>query len=336
MRPGMTALNAPGLLLPRVAWVGQYRQLAQVTPNVSNCCCQVTGKPTGIRYFWTGFHRLPPTTAGFFHKGIGMNKFALAGVFLVAGTAGAMAADMSMPVKAAPVVPPCVWCGWYVGANGGYAWNGRSSDLVDFTTAFTTAVAVGGTPLSLGAKHEGGFGGGQVGYNWMISTWLLGVEADIQGASIGSTNTIAFPGAPGGNAPSVSTGRDHIDWFGTVRGRLGVTVDQVLFYATGGLAYGGIHSSATNVFVPAAAGNFAGSLSDTSVGFAGGAGVEWMFAPSWSLKGEYLHVDLGSTSVVITDPARVGATATYRFHHDFDSVRVGVNYHLGGPVVARY
>src|SRR6202000_135484 len=106
-----------------------------------------------------------------------MNKFALAGALLVAGTAGAMAADMSMPVKAAPVAPPCVGCGWDVGANGGYAWDGRAGALVDFSTAFGGAGVAGATPQSLGAKHEGGFGGGQVGYNWMMSNWLLGAEA---------------------------------------------------------------------------------------------------------------------------------------------------------------
>src|SRR6202012_6235388 len=109
--------------------------------------------------------------------------------------------------------------------KGGYAGDGGAGDLVDFSPAFAGAVVAGGTPQSLGAKHEGGFGGGQVGYNWMMSNWLLGAEADIQGASIGSTNTIILPG--GAVVPTGLPGRAHIDWFGTVRGRLGVTVDQV-------------------------------------------------------------------------------------------------------------
>jgi len=61
-----------------------------------------------------------------------------------------------------------------------------------------------------------------------------------------------------------------------------------------------------------------------------------MVAPNWSLKAEYLHVDLGSSSVVATLAGGPDFNVTYRFHHDFDSVRAGVNYHFGGPVLAKY
>jgi outer membrane immunogenic protein len=245
-------------------------------------------------------------------------------------------------VKAPPVAAAdSGWSGWYAGVNGGYAWDHASGSLVAFSTTpagnnFAPAVAAGGTPGFLGAKHEGGFGGGQLGYNWQIAKWLVGFEADIQGAGIGQTSTISFPGG-GGILPSVSTGRDHINWFGTFRGRVGVTANRVLYYATGGLAYGGISSSVTNLFTPGVAGSFAGSSGTTSIGWAAGAGVEWSFAPKWSLKGEYLHVDLGHSNTTLFDPVNFpGAFATYRFSHAFDSVRVGVNYHFAGPVVAKY
>jgi outer membrane immunogenic protein len=257
------------------------------------------------------------------------------------GLGGAMAADMA--VKARPMAAPVAvynWTGWYVGVNGGYAWDDSTGNLNAFTTAagsdFTAAVAAGGTPRFLGAKHEGGFGGAQVGYNWQMSNWLFGLEADIQGADIGKTSTTVFLGG-GGIAPSVSTGRDHLDWFGTVRGRVGVTANNVLFYGTGGLAYGGVQTSITNVFTPGTAGTFAGSSSDTRFGWAAGAGVEWGFAPNWSVKGEYLHIDLGSSNVTMLDPVHFPlASATYRFHHELETVRVGVNYRFGGPLVARY
>lgn len=269
--------------------------------------------------------------------------WALASVVSVgfAGLGGASAADMA--VKARPMEAPVAvynWTGWYVGVNGGYAWGDSTGNLNAFTTAggsdFTPAVTAGGTPRFLGAKHDGGFGGAQVGYNWQMSNWLFGLEADIQGADIGKTSTTVFLGG-GGIVPSVSTGRDHLDWFGTVRGRVGVTANNVLFYGTGGLAYGGVQTSVTNVFTPATAGTFAGSSSDTRFGWAAGAGVEWGFAPNWSVKGEYLHVDLGSSNVTILDPVNFPlASATYRFHHEFETVRVGVNYRFGGPLVARY
>lgn len=258
---------------------------------------------------------------------------------------GAWAADMAVkaPIYKAAPVEVFSWTGWYAGINGGGTWGNSSGGLNSFTTTppgsdFTAAVAAGGTPGSLGAKHEGWFGGGQIGYNWQSSNWVYGLETDIQGADIGRTSTIIFPGG-GGIDPSTSTGRDHIDWFGTFRGRIGVTTNQVLFYGTGGLAYGGVRSSATNVFVPPTAGTFAGSVSDTRVGWAAGAGIEWAFAPNWSLKGEYLHIDLGSSNVTILDPVNFPtASATYRFRHEMDAVRLGVNYKFNwaGPVVARY
>jgi len=251
------------------------------------------------------------------------------------------AADMPFPVKAPPM-PSCIWCGWYAGANGGYGWSDVTGRISNFSTtpndvSFAPALAAGALPSFFGIKPEGGFGGGQVGYNWLMSNWLLGVEADLQGADVGHTNSIAFPGAPEFDS-TLSTGRDHIDWFGTARGRLGLTVGKVLFYGTAGLAYGGVSSSVSALDThPGVSLDFTGSSSETRFGWAGGAGMEWMFAPNWSVKGEYLHVDLGSSNTTITDPVNApGGFATYRFHHEFDSVRAGLNYHFGGPLVAKY
>jgi len=269
---------------------------------------------------------------------------ALIGIASVAGTASAADLAARPYTKAPPIVEPIfTWTGWYIGVNGGGAFGGGSTGaLTNFSTVapnnFTPAVVAGGTPGSLSTKHSGGFGGGQIGYNWQTGAWVWGLETDIQGASIGSSSTVVFPGG-GGIFPSVSTGRDRIDWFGTFRGRVGYSVDRVLFYATGGLAYGEAKSSASNIFTPNTSGVFVGSKSDTRVGWAAGAGIEWAFLPGWSLKGEYLHVDLGRTDVTITDPVNFpGGFATYRFKHEFDSARIGINYHFnaGGPILARY
>ncbi|MGO4712651.1 outer membrane protein [Bradyrhizobium sp. 2TAF24] len=271
---------------------------------------------------------------------------ALVGIATVAGSASAADLAARPYTKAPPIVEPIfTWTGWYIGVNGGGSFGGSSTGkLAAFSTApagndFTPAVAAGGTPRALGVKHNGGFGGGQIGYNWQTGPWVWGLETDIQGASIGSASTVVFPGG-GGIVPSVSTGRDRIDWFGTFRGRVGYAADRVLFYATGGLAYGEAKSSISNIYTPNTAGVFVGSKSDTRVGWAAGAGIEWAFLPGWSLKGEYLHVDLGRTSVNATDPINFpgGAFATYRFKHDFDSARVGINYHFNslGPILAKY
>jgi outer membrane immunogenic protein len=106
---------------------------------------------------------------------------------------------------------------------------------------------------------------------------------------------------------------------------------------TGGAAFGGVHSSVSNVYNPTTFGNFFGTSSDTRFGWVVGAGVEWAFSPNWSVKGEYLHVDLGSSNVTMLDPVNFPLDrATYHFRSEFDAVRVGINYRFGGPVVARY
>ena len=98
--------------------------------------------------------------------------FATASLLSIATMGAASAADMA--VKARPVMPPPApiysWTGWYAGVNGGWAFDTTSTgSLVAFTPPFGPAVTAGGTPSFLGAKHEGGFGGAQVGYNWQMS-----------------------------------------------------------------------------------------------------------------------------------------------------------------------
>ena len=122
------------------------------------------------------------------------SRLLIAAVVSIGLTTVASAADLpartwtKAPEYAA--MPPCAWCGWYIGANGGGAWSGKTGDLTDFALGLDTLVAAGLTPSSLGANHGGGFGGGQFGYNWVMSNVLIGFEADIQGANIGGTSTI--------------------------------------------------------------------------------------------------------------------------------------------------
>jgi outer membrane immunogenic protein len=267
-----------------------------------------------------------------------MNRLLLVASILAIASTGASAADLAArPYTKAPLLEAAYnWSGWYAGGNAGYSFSDSTGNLNTFTPDFLLPVNSGATPAFLNTKHEGGFGGGQVGYNWQMGRWLVGLEADIDGADIGRTSLVSFPGSRGSD-PTNSTGRDHIDWFGTFRGRFGVTANNVLFYGTGGLAFGGTHTSATNVdAVVLNNGNFIGSTSDTRFGWAAGAGIEWGFARNWTLKAEYLHVDLGSTNVTLTDPNFPLSNAVYRFNHQFDTVRLGVNYLFGGPLVAKY
>jgi outer membrane immunogenic protein len=204
-----------------------------------------------------------------------MKKFLLTGAALavLAAATPAFAADMARrPIyKAPPAAPLFNWTGFYVGGHVGYGWGDAG-----------------------GLDTDGWFGGGQIGVNYQFApNWVWGVEADLSGSGI-----------DGGNA---ATSRFKTDMFGTVRARLGYTVDRVMFYGTGGLAWA--DSKATLVGV---------SDSQTNVGWAAGAGIEYAFAPNWTAKIEYMHADYGSDDYHILP--------TTSIDYKTDTVKVGVNY----------
>ena len=258
-------------------------------------------------------------------------------------TTGAMAADMAArPVKAPPMVAAVYnWTGFYIGGNVGYSW-GRSSD----TSTLTTPAGVALFTSASSANMNGVIGGGQIGYNWQMQNWVWGLEADIQGSDQKGSRAFTCPTGvctppfgliavfPG---PAVPVTLDQkLSWFGTVRGRVGILASPtVLLYATGGLAYGEVKSTAT---VGAAAAVF--SNSDTRVGYTVGAGVEGVISGNWTAKLEYLWVDLGRTSnSFATGIGALGGgvlTSNYSSRITDNIVRVGVNYKFGGPVVAKY
>jgi outer membrane immunogenic protein len=204
----------------------------------------------------------------------------------------ALAADLArkMPVKAPPPPPAPVysWTGFYVGLNAGGTFGGDSNvalPSVDFgptPSGFAAAQSIGAFPTSLNVKETGFIGGGQIGYNWQFNQFVAGFETDIQGASAKGSSTASLfnPApplvnfsAPVGGTASVSR---RLDYLGTVRARLGYAADNVLFYVTGGLAYGetklsyagtiGFPSALTVVLAAAA------STNKTSAGGTVGAG----------------------------------------------------------------
>jgi outer membrane immunogenic protein len=279
----------------------------------------------------------------------GLLAFALTGV---AAIASANAADLAVkaPVYKAP--PPVLgWGGWYAGVNAGWI---RSDDDVSTVAtpgansppAIPVGVTEGLAALSTGSvpvsRKSGFIGGGQIGYNWQFGSFVTGLETDIQGVSglhnSGSVLTAAtVVGVP---VASLQAAETDTKFLGTVRGRLGfLATPTFLIYGTGGLAYGGVSGNValaqagTNGFVGAGAASF----SDTRVGWTAGGGLEWMFAPNWSAKAEYLHYDLGTAHVgwqafgTAASPFFNGVafqTNTTSFRFDGDFVRAGVNYHF--------
>jgi outer membrane immunogenic protein len=280
-----------------------------------------------------------------------MKKIALAVVAasIMSGSA-ASAADLARQAytKAPPPVlaPVYSWTGFYVGGNIGGGWSEDSG-----ATRCTEAGVVNGPSCQNvpggTINGSGVIGGVQAGYNWQVSpNWLIGVEADIQGADIKGSTTLngPFPFFGGGFGPATTyTASEKIDWFGTVRGRVGMTTGSVLLYVTGGLAYGHARLN-TDLFSPGAfiPFSFPASASVTKAGWTVGGGVEWGFASNWSVKVEGLYYDLGTTTVSAGptvgagDPTLAGFARGKDFNLHGAIGRVGLNYRFGGPVVAKY
>ncbi len=150
---------------------------------------------------------------------------------------------------------------------------------------------------------------------------VLGVEADIQGASIDSKFS-AFAGNTAFDA------HQSVDWFATARGRIGYASNRTLVYATGGVAYGGVdtHIRVDGVgFSPPFSNNL--SKNDIQQGFVYGGGIEYAFSPSWSLKAEYQFVDLGSISLTNIGSDSLRDT-TNKIENNFQTARLGLNYKI--------
>jgi outer membrane immunogenic protein len=263
-----------------------------------------------------------------------MKRILIAAIATVAATS-AMAADLAVkqPVytKAPVYVEPVFnWTGFYVGGNLGYSW-GRSSDTSTVSTATVPAFLTTSDKSNL----DGIVGGGQIGYNWQMQNWLFGFEADIQGTGEKGSRSFSFS-PPGFFAlalpPIPVTLEQKIDWFGTVRGRIGVlATPKILLYATGGLAYGEVDSNET----VGAAAPVTFSNSSTHVGWTLGAGIEGAIGGNWTARLEYLYVDLGKVNGTFTlAPSTNVSTFSSRITDNI--LRAGVNYKFGGPVVAKY
>jgi outer membrane immunogenic protein len=237
------------------------------------------------------------------------------------------------------ISPATNWSGFYAGANVGYGWGNNDMSVADVSPDPGDS-GISPTPQSVGNRSNGVIGGGQIGYNWQIGSFVSGLEADIQGSGIKGTAQSRLATFELGDPTAVGSGTSEqkLSWFGTVRGRVGVTVTpDLLLFGTGGLAYGNVSHSGNTAFTFTDQSNTFGfpvQSSQTKIGWAAGAGAEWMFARNWSAKVEYLHIDLGSSSAVggivlngIPDPA-FGDAVAYHWHNTFDTVRVGVNYHF--------
>ena len=248
-----------------------------------------------------------------------------------------------------------LWTGLRVGVNFGanFGGNDKLETVPGPTLSSLSPGALPATGLlalvsnsSLTFRNEGFLGGAQVGYDWRLSQSVVaGFEAGIDGVAGSAGVASQLVGATSGlfSAIAKTNGYKTLDYVGTVRARLGyLATPRLLLYGSGGFAMAGVNLN-TGVFVQETIAGFPYPVSGTSLyqdlrpGWAAGVGLEWMFAPHWSLKAEYLYYNtgtahpVGGVALIPSTPALAAFTAPqpgYMF--DGNIARLGLNYHFNG------
>ena len=239
------------------------------------------------------------------------------------------------PIFKAPIRSAWTWAGFYVGGTVGYGWGKSNTDAV-----FSDAATSGQLFATSGArKLDGAIGGAQGGYNWVAGNILAGVEADLNYSGQRARMRASCPSEVCNPAlvgvvsdPSVQAISDQgqkLEWFATLRGRLGATVTpDTLAYVTGGLAVGEIMTAGT-VFGFDGDGNPVNTIvssHNTKAGWTVGGGIEARLAGNWTAKLEYLYLDLGSVSTVPTPAANATVAVAFNSRVTDNIVRAGINY----------
>lgn len=214
-------------------------------------------------------------------------------IFLAASAIVSAMALSSAAQAADVVVSGYDWTGFYLGANAGVAWNNSELDG-DFRY---NGDRVNELENQLEGDQAAFTGGAMLGYNWQMDQIVLGVETDFNFLGFSDDNERNAEGTYDGVPYSASNKVSFdADWYGTIRGRLGFAVDNMLFYGTGGLAYGHMEADSkikvTNERTQDVY-KWDGSADTVNWGWTVGAGMEYGIE-NWSLGVEYLFVDLGS------------------------------------------
>jgi outer membrane immunogenic protein len=252
----------------------------------------------------------------------------------------ASAADLYAPsLKDGPYEAPGInWTGLYLGIHGGYAtgdWDGRLETTAGCPNNCPPNKDAGYTDPTRSINGDGGLVGIDGGYNWQrpSSPFVLGIEADIAWTDFNGSGTFATDKYN----PSVWSKRHDLslDYFGTVRGRIGYTIGSVMPFVTGGFAWGKTSGDLAVTYIPpppqAGGGTSHASVDETHTGWTVGAGLEWRTETNWSVKAQWLHVDLGDEAYLFKGKTYLGGpfdTDSFRSSLVFDTFTVGLNYHF--------
>jgi outer membrane immunogenic protein len=260
----------------------------------------------------------------------------------------AAAAALSAAPAYAEEAPAHNWTGVYIGANIGGGWASNGVGYAPNDPEASNLFFSGGKPPPASFDLSGVLGGVQLGYNHQLGrAWLIGIEADFDGSGVSGSGSTSGVFAPYYTAPFNAPVQQRIDWFGTVRARLGfLPTSNLLAYGTAGFAYGRVGQSGSwDTNTPFSFGGgaytvncagatpscFAGSSSSVATGWTAGGGLEYAFLQNWRLRAEYLHVSLAGGSATEVVRADTFGALPSSFNAAFGRVslntaRIGLSY----------
>lgn len=241
-------------------------------------------------------------------------------IALLAGASLAVSAGVAFAQDPFSGPTPGNWSGPYIGLHAGYGWGEWDGKFFDHKDKVIPYVR-DGEHLGKSVDLDGFLGGAQFGYNFQSGPFVFGVEGDIAWSDISGSEE--WHKTNHGNWDWRL--ESDINWLATLRGRAGITNGPALFYLTGGLAFADVDSRYS---LAKGERTWSGKASDTLTGWTAGGGVEFALGQSWSMKAEYLYIDLGKTDVILDDEI---CWKPEEFDGDLNlhTFRIGFNYNFG-------
>jgi outer membrane immunogenic protein len=248
-----------------------------------------------------------------------MNRIGFATIALTSVVGSyAIAADLPQAYQPAPVVAalPQSWTGFYIGANVGGAWQDVSATPVSVVNGVFI------NPATINFSGGGVLAGGQAGFNYQMSNFLVGLEGDFSWTDAKATITTLGTGVSTG---AVSTGTAQTGWYATLGPRLGFVLYDLLFYGKGGAAWTSATYSGSTTLVTTTT---VAPTQFTALGWMVGGGIEWSFAHNWSVKAEYDYLNFGTKNftTVGTTPGFLPVIGTDSVKDTANIGKLGVNY----------
>ena len=241
------------------------------------------------------------------------------------------AAAADLPIETYPVRPVMVvfrWTGIYAGIHVG----GASGYVAETPIAFLLPGAGVVAPLPASISPSGWLAGGQIGANYQLESWVLGIEAQASWANLTGSTACTATGLTAGLVLGAGNCTSKIDSLGTAAARLGMAFDRLLLYGKGGAAW---TNDNYQVLVAAALRPLLFSSNQTRWGWVVGLGVEYAFTDNWTAKLEYNYMDLGNYALNFNE-ATTSVYLNSNVRERVNLVKVGVNYRIGvNPILIK-